>query len=1207
MIKKIRKGITFILLITVFITMLPIKSVFAKADDNINVPDGEYVITSKLSNKSIEVANYGKNIGDLIQQWTYGGALQQQWILQKVTNEYFKIVSKISSKVIEVKDSDTYDGSIIQQNDYLGTDNQLWYFEKDSNGYFEIKSKQSKKCLDIKDYCRDDGAKLQLYTDNDGDNQKWKLTKINNNITSGNKYIFKSKRADKLLQVTSNSKENGACIEQWDYNSDNSQVWILSEVEDGYYSIVSDDSGKVIDVRNTDTENGTTIYQWDYNGQDNQLWYFEEDSDGYCKIKSKQSGKCLDVEEISSDNGAKIQLWSDVDGDNQKWKVISLEKDSDDDGLINSKEIELGTDIFKFDTDNDELYDYEELQNNTNPLLSDTDSDGLTDGFEVNYTFTDPLNKYSKDKNVSDDLLDLDNDKLNNIEEQSMKLNPLGDDSDFDGISDYDEINKYKTSPVKYDTDGDELGDGTEIKEGFNPLKQDSDDNGIIDSKEKITASLQDKKYDSLDENKLGYMPEIEITGEGDYNSKLSIIDVSKINNEMPDLDYIVGVPIKIEHDDDLKFDNAEISFNLTDELLKNEDINNLAIAYYDEENKILQPLNTQVDLENKILTVNTNHFSYYCLININKWQNENFIDSSSSEINVGMCDVVFVLDTTGSMGVKINNLKNNIISFAKQMEDNKIDARFGLVEFRDISCSEKTIDHGFFYNSVDLKNELSKISASGGGDIDESAVDGLETARRMNFRNNAIKHFVLLTDAGYKNETSYDGIKSMQQVVDSLRVDETTVSVISAGSYKSTYKLLYEGTEGEFLNINSDFSTSLLSITKNISNKSSAYTWIRLSDGTVVKINVDPSKAEKDDTTDTDGDGVPDVKELINKTEKEFNGYKYVVWNFKSNPAIADWITDKDGNLIIAPLYSEKYIDSDNTFSANEMSSAISDLSAYVVYKFSNECKDNIKPKDRTRIINNIVLYYLQQGKYDNILWKILDSESLETYSITKLIDYNTDKFKKYRMCHLIDPKTGKDIDFTHLAASLNGHYINEDTFNGFPIELSSWGGDLQTLLAEIAIKVNGSSNETYIKNVCKQMLGSEETSFSESDMLADIDAINISNKLKGGNNSLYKIFFSYYESGECYKRYTLFSNYYKNIGFDKKLNSILPIDNIYSMKLPIDIKSSYVALYYLEMINIHKKLNRTISKESWATLLSIQILKAVFKEYINEEVLKE
>ena len=818
----------------------------------------------------------------------------------------------------------------------------------------------------------------------------------------------------------------------------------------------------------------------------------------------------------------------------------------------------------------------------------------------MNYTFTDPLNKNSKDKNLSDDLLDLDDDKLSNLEEQSMELNPLEEDSDFDEISDYDEINKYKTNPAKYDTDEDELGDGTELKEGFNPLKQDSNDNGIIDSKEQITTNLLDKKYHSLDKNKLGYMPEIKITGEGDYNSKLSITDVTKINNEMPDLDYIVGVPIKIEHDDDLKFDNAEISFKLTDELLKNEDINNLAIAYYDEENKVLQPLDTQLDSENKKLIVNTNHFSYYFLIDVNKWNNENFINSSNSEINVGMCDVVFVLDATGSMGGEINELKNNIISFAKQMEDNKIDVRFGLVEFRDISCSEKTINHGFFDNSSDLKNELSKISASGGGDIDESAVDALETARRMDFRNNAMKHFVLITDAGYKNETSYEGITSMQQVVDSLRVDETTVSVISSGSYESTYKLLYEGTEGEFLNINRDFSTSLLSITKNISNKSSAYTWIRLSDGTVVKINVDPSKVGKDDTTDTDGDGVPDVKELTNKTEKEFNGCKYVVWNFQSNPAIADWIIDKNtGEKIISPLYSEKYIDSDNTFSANEMSDAIKKITASMNNFVDESYLSDIKAKDRTRIVNNAVLYYLQKGGYDTTLWKMINLKEDYSSILAFKLDMLTDEYKKYHKTHLVDPKTGNDIDFTHLAASLNAHYINDDSYATMPIELASWGGDLQTFLADIANKVQATTNHKKIEKVCNLYLASDDNNFKSSfdigDMLADVDAVNLSNSLKSSNNvSFYKEFFNYYENGKCYSRYTKFLNSYGKENFKEKINDILPqgIDVFLSFNVKY-------ALYFKHLIS---------SKYSYTANNDISsILNETFYNYICNNALSE
>ena len=46
-------------------------------------------------------------------------------------------------------------------------------------------------------------------------------------------------------------------------------------------------------------------------------------------------------------------------------------------------------------------------------------------------------------------------------------------DSDNDGLSDYDEINKYKTNPNNPDTDGDGIKDGDEIQLGLNPLTWD--------------------------------------------------------------------------------------------------------------------------------------------------------------------------------------------------------------------------------------------------------------------------------------------------------------------------------------------------------------------------------------------------------------------------------------------------------------------------------------------------------------------------------------------------------------------------------------------------------------------------------------------------------------------------------------------------------------------------------------------------------------
>ncbi|MEY4722555.1 MAG: hypothetical protein RLZZ324_68 [Candidatus Parcubacteria bacterium] len=58
--------------------------------------------------------------------------------------------------------------------------------------------------------------------------------------------------------------------------------------------------------------------------------------------------------------------------------------DTDGDGLPDSQEATLGTDLKKADTDGDGLSDGEEVNiYHTNPLKADTDGDGYSDGVEV--------------------------------------------------------------------------------------------------------------------------------------------------------------------------------------------------------------------------------------------------------------------------------------------------------------------------------------------------------------------------------------------------------------------------------------------------------------------------------------------------------------------------------------------------------------------------------------------------------------------------------------------------------------------------------------------------------------------------------------------------------------------------------------------------------------------------------------------------------
>jgi len=79
-------------------------------------------------------------------------------------------------------------------------------------------------------------------------------------------------------------------------------------------------------------------------------------------------------------------------------------------------------------------------------------------------------------------------------------------DSDGDGLSDDDEINKYGTDPTNPDTDGDGCEDGFEVTHGFDPRapdcpcsttqRNDTDNDGLIDCEEVLVAS-DINKFDS--------------------------------------------------------------------------------------------------------------------------------------------------------------------------------------------------------------------------------------------------------------------------------------------------------------------------------------------------------------------------------------------------------------------------------------------------------------------------------------------------------------------------------------------------------------------------------------------------------------------------------------------------------------------------------------------------------------------------------------
>ncbi len=506
---------------------------------------------------------------------------------------------------------------------------------------------------------------------------------------------------------------------------------------------------------------------------------------------------------------------------------------------------------------------------------------------------------------------DYDGDGLSLAEEYEYDTNPFSVDTDEDGLDDYSETNIYGTNPIKSDTDNDGMSDGTEVSCGLNPLLRDTDGNGIEDGQEVVTQEVRldsVKKYNLQD---VGTLPSMTMTGKGDYSQEIYAISLEN-DARFTEIDSLVGTPFDIVHEDDLTFEKSCVTFTISDEILAKTPIEELAIASYIEDTNSIEILETTYDVVNQTISAEPNHYSPIFVFNLLKFLQGLDLDNEDSIIESGKADVVFVIDTTGSMWDEIQNVRNNIESFVSRLEENKVDIRLGLVEYRDIYedgvGSTKSYD---WYTSVDsFKNELSSLGVDGGGDIPESVVDALFCARNMKYRSGVRKYIILLTDADYKNGTSVDAGATLEDEIQKLCTEEIVVSVVTTPYYASVYNQLVSQTEGVSANINQNFTTALEPLIVKMGDSINKGCWVRLSNGTIVELDADPTLG--DDTVDTDRDGIPDVIELIECVEVSRedpisgNIVKYKGWTFESNPVKPD--TDGDGLLDVDDLDNNKY-----------------------------------------------------------------------------------------------------------------------------------------------------------------------------------------------------------------------------------------------------------------------------------------------------------
>ena len=214
---------------------------------------------------------------------------------------------------------------------------------------------------------------------------------------------------------------------------------------------------------------------------------------------------------------------------------------------------------------------------------------------------------------------------------------------------------------------------------------------------------------------------------------------------------------------------------------------------------------------------------------NMNSWYHPNFFGHSSYMSALrervplpnlvkpivrtnGDIDIVFVVDTTGSMSGSIYAVKNNIQNIVSSVNAKTKSARFALVTYRDhpshggdATDYPSRIETDFTNNIEVIKQAASSMRLGDGGDWEESVYSGMRAGLDLQWRAGVKKMMIVIGDAPAKDPEPVTGLTKQSIVNAAYAVDPAQVYVIDTSSDYSlaAMKSLAEQTGGEYARAN--------------------------------------------------------------------------------------------------------------------------------------------------------------------------------------------------------------------------------------------------------------------------------------------------------------------------------------------------------------------------------------------------------------------
>lgn len=166
-----------------------------------------------------------------------------------------------------------------------------------------------------------------------------------------------------------------------------------------------------------------------------------------------------------------------------------------------------------------------------------------------------------------------------------------------------------------------------------------------------------------------------------------------------------------------------------------------------------------------------------------------------------GPVDVVFAVDTTGSMGGIIEDAKSYVRAFPADNDANLPDVRYGLVDYRDVGDDyvtrvdvQPTTDRAAFTSAVD------GLYASGGGDWEEAVFAAASTAMDTDLRPKARKIVIFVGDAPGHDPDMYTG-ETLSQITSKAVNKKVILSAVDYGYGITTFADMAAATGGAVIN----------------------------------------------------------------------------------------------------------------------------------------------------------------------------------------------------------------------------------------------------------------------------------------------------------------------------------------------------------------------------------------------------------------------